>query len=112
MLETPECVSLWYECMKPTILLTMFQLIPPQMQAALTEMRFPGMLCVALPVTVGLVFRWVGSLTARPMLGAEVRDGGGGGGQERRGRGEPGKTSGDDDKVVLSCSGNNVQQQI
>lgn len=44
-------------------------------QAALTEMRFPGMLCVAMPVTVGLVFRWVGSMTARPMLGAEVRRG-------------------------------------
>ncbi|CAM9773613.1 unnamed protein product, partial [Hapterophycus canaliculatus] len=41
-------------------------------EAALTEMRFPGMLCVAMPVTVGLVFRWVGSMTARPMLGAEV----------------------------------------
>ncbi len=42
-------------------------------KAALSEMRFPGMLCVAMPVTVGLVFRWVGSVTGRPMLGAEVR---------------------------------------
>lgn len=53
----------------------MLHLLLPQMQAALTEMRFPGMLCVALPVTVGLVFRWVGSLTGRPMLGAEVSEG-------------------------------------
>lgn len=45
------------------------------LQAALTEMRFPGMLCVGMPVTVGLVFRWIGSLTDRPMLGAEVRVG-------------------------------------
>ncbi|CAN0518066.1 unnamed protein product, partial [Ectocarpus sp. 12 AP-2014] len=42
-------------------------------EAALTEMRFPGMLCVAMPVSVGLVFRWVGSMTGRPMLGAEAR---------------------------------------
>ncbi|CBJ25689.1 vacuolar-type H-translocating inorganic pyrophosphatase [Ectocarpus siliculosus] len=41
-------------------------------EAALTEMRFPGMLCVAMPVSAGLVFRWVGSMTGRPMLGAEV----------------------------------------
>lgn len=43
------------------------------LQAALTEMRFPGMLCVAMPVSTGLVFRWVGSMTGRPMLGAEAR---------------------------------------
>lgn len=41
-------------------------------EAALTEMRFPGVLCVGMPVTVGLVFRWIGSMTDRPMLGAEV----------------------------------------
>lgn len=41
-------------------------------QAALTEMRFPGILCVGMPVTTGLIFRWVGSLKEEPMLGAEV----------------------------------------
>jgi H+-translocating diphosphatase len=40
--------------------------------AALREMRLPGALTVAMPVTVGLVFRFVGSLTDRPLLGAEV----------------------------------------
>ncbi|KAA0161073.1 hypothetical protein FNF27_08187 [Cafeteria roenbergensis] len=40
--------------------------------AALREMRLPGILTVALPVTVGLVFRFIGSWTDRPMLGAEV----------------------------------------
>lgn len=49
--------------------------LPDQLtlQAALTEMRFPGMLCVAMPVSTGLIFRWVGSMTERPMLGAEAR---------------------------------------
>lgn len=42
------------------------------LKAALAEMRFPGVLCVAMPVATGLVFRWVGSLISRPMLGAEV----------------------------------------
>lgn len=40
--------------------------------AALQEMVLPGLLAVGLPVAVGLVFRFIGSLTDRPMLGAEV----------------------------------------
>ena len=38
-------------------------------KAALREMRLPGLLAVAMPVTVGVVFRWVGELTDRPLLG-------------------------------------------
>jgi inorganic pyrophosphatase len=41
-------------------------------QSALKEMRFPGLLAVGMPVAVGLVFRVIGSITGRPMLGAEV----------------------------------------
>eukprot|EP00604_Paraphysomonas_vestita_P000973 CAMPEP_0174819954 /NCGR_PEP_ID=MMETSP1107-20130205/3467_1 /TAXON_ID=36770 /ORGANISM="Paraphysomonas vestita, Strain GFlagA" /LENGTH=546 /DNA_ID=CAMNT_0016034365 /DNA_START=1208 /DNA_END=2848 /DNA_ORIENTATION=+ len=41
-------------------------------QAALKEMRFPGLLSVGMPVAVGLVFRVVGYFTNRPLLGAEV----------------------------------------
>ena len=41
-------------------------------QAALSEMQFPGLLAVGMPVTVGLVFRVVGYFTNRPLLGAEV----------------------------------------
>lgn len=41
-------------------------------QAALNEMTLPGLMCVATPVSVGLVFRFVGYLTDRPLLGAEV----------------------------------------
>lgn len=41
-------------------------------QAALREMRFPGLICVVTPITVGVVFRFVGELTNRPLLGAEV----------------------------------------
>ena len=41
-------------------------------QSALREMRFPGLLAVCLPIGVGLVFRFIGSITDRPMLGAEV----------------------------------------
>ncbi|KAJ8600165.1 hypothetical protein CTAYLR_001929 [Chrysophaeum taylorii] len=41
-------------------------------RAALDEMRIPGLLCVAAPVAVGLVFRVVGDLTGRPLLGAET----------------------------------------
>lgn len=41
-------------------------------QAALREMRFPGFVCVATPIFVGLVFRFVGEYTNRPLLGAEV----------------------------------------
>ena len=40
--------------------------------AALREMRLPGLLTVAMPVTVGIVFRFVGEATGRPLLGAEV----------------------------------------
>ena len=41
-------------------------------QAALREMRFPGLVCVVTPVVVGLVFRFVGESSGRPLLGAEV----------------------------------------
>lgn len=41
-------------------------------KAALREMRFPGMLTVGLPITVGIFFRYVGEYTNRPLLGAEV----------------------------------------
>merc|ERR1740124_1814517 len=40
--------------------------------AALKEMRFPGFVCIATPVFVGLVFRFVGESSYRPLLGAEV----------------------------------------
>ena len=40
--------------------------------AALKEMRLPGALAVGMPVAVGMVFRVVGYLTDRPLLGAEV----------------------------------------
>lgn len=40
--------------------------------AALKEMRFPGFVCIATPVFVGLVFRFVGESSDRPLLGAEV----------------------------------------
>ena len=41
-------------------------------QAALKEMRLPGCLAVGAPVAVGLLFRMVGEVTERPLLGAEV----------------------------------------
>lgn len=41
-------------------------------QAALREMRFPGLVCVATPILVGLTFRFVGEATGRALLGAEV----------------------------------------
>jgi len=41
-------------------------------QAALREMRFPGLLCVVTPIVVGLVFRFVGEASNKPLLGAEV----------------------------------------
>lgn len=41
-------------------------------KAALREMRFPALLCVLTPVTVGVIFRFVGESTSRPLLGAEV----------------------------------------
>jgi inorganic pyrophosphatase len=40
--------------------------------AALTEMRLPGLLAVGFPVSVGLLFRFIGEATGRPLLGAEV----------------------------------------
>ena len=40
--------------------------------AALKEMRLPGILAVAMPVFVGLFFRFLGEMTGRAMLGAEV----------------------------------------
>ena len=64
-------------------------------KAALREMRFPGLLCVLTPITIGVIFRFVGEgkfcsyicryldtlsfsdyanfiATSRPLLGAEV----------------------------------------
>ncbi len=41
-------------------------------EAALKEMRFPGLLATMMPVVVGLTFRFIGGLTGRPLLGAEV----------------------------------------
>jgi len=40
--------------------------------ASLREMRFPGFVCVATPIFVGLIFRFVGEATNRPLLGAQV----------------------------------------
>lgn len=40
--------------------------------AALEEMVLPGLLATGLPIAVGLVFRGVGAMTGRPMLGAEA----------------------------------------
>jgi Na+/H+-translocating membrane pyrophosphatase len=41
-------------------------------KAALREMVFPGLVCVATPVAVGVVFRMLGESSNRPLLGAEV----------------------------------------
>jgi len=41
-------------------------------KAALREMVFPGLVCILTPVSVGLIFRFVGEATNRPLLGAEV----------------------------------------
>lgn len=41
-------------------------------EAALREMRFPGLICVLTPICVGVVFRFVGEFSNRPLLGAEV----------------------------------------
>ena len=41
-------------------------------EAALREMRFPGLVAVLTPIIVGLVFRFIGEATNRPLLGAEV----------------------------------------
>jgi H+-translocating diphosphatase len=40
--------------------------------AALREMVLPGCLAVIMPVTTGLLFRWLGEYTGKPLLGAEV----------------------------------------
>lgn len=41
-------------------------------EAALREMQFPALICVATPICVGLVFRFVGEGSDRALLGAEV----------------------------------------
>jgi Na+/H+-translocating membrane pyrophosphatase len=41
-------------------------------EAGLREMVKPGLLAVLSPITVGFVFRIVGDLRGRPLLGAEV----------------------------------------
>ena len=41
-------------------------------KAALQEMKFPALVCVLTPIIVGLIFRFVGEHTNRPLLGAEV----------------------------------------
>jgi H(+)-translocating pyrophosphatase len=41
-------------------------------EAALREMRFPGLVAVLTPIIVGLIFRFIGEATNRPLLGAEV----------------------------------------
>jgi len=41
-------------------------------KAALREMQFPAIICVGTPIGVGLIFRFVGEATNRPLLGAEV----------------------------------------
>merc|ERR1712146_323486 len=40
--------------------------------AALVQMRWPGFLAVFMPVSTGLLFRYIGDSTGRPLLGAEV----------------------------------------
>ena len=40
--------------------------------AALREMQFPAVICVATPIAVGLVFRFIGEGSDRALLGAEV----------------------------------------
>ena len=44
-------------------------------RAALREMRFPGILAVAVPTFVGVMFRFIGEMTDRPLLGAEALGG-------------------------------------
>jgi len=43
--------------------------------AALKEMRKPGALALCFPITVGFVFRIVGSLQGKPLLGPQVMAG-------------------------------------
>ncbi|CAI5747267.1 unnamed protein product [Peronospora destructor] len=40
--------------------------------AALKQMRFPGLLAVLMPISVGIVFRAIGEYQGKPLLGAEV----------------------------------------
>ena len=40
--------------------------------ASLKEMQFPGLVCVVTPIAIGLIFRFLGEATSRPLLGAEV----------------------------------------
>ncbi len=42
-------------------------------RAALREMVKPALLALGAPVVVGFVFRWIGEVTDRSMLGVEVR---------------------------------------
>lgn len=41
-------------------------------EAALKEMRFPGLICVCTPILIGVIFRIVGEYEGKPLLGAEV----------------------------------------
>jgi Na+/H+-translocating membrane pyrophosphatase len=41
-------------------------------KAGLKQMVKPGLLSVLAPITVGVIFRFIGSLKGRPLLGAEV----------------------------------------
>ncbi|EGZ25379.1 hypothetical protein PHYSODRAFT_297061 [Phytophthora sojae] len=41
-------------------------------KAALKQMRFPGLLAVLMPVSVGIVFRVIGEYQGKPLLGAEA----------------------------------------
>lgn len=41
-------------------------------EAGLREMMKPGLLAVLSPITVGFIFRIIGSFRGRPLLGAEV----------------------------------------
>jgi H+-translocating diphosphatase len=41
-------------------------------EAGLREMVKPGVLAVAAPITVGLIFRLIGHFRERPLLGAEA----------------------------------------
>jgi Na+/H+-translocating membrane pyrophosphatase len=41
-------------------------------KAALREMQYPALVCVCTPILIGLIFRFVGEQTGRPLLGAEV----------------------------------------
>jgi H(+)-translocating pyrophosphatase len=40
--------------------------------AALKEMQFPGLVCVCTPIVIGVIFRLVGEIQGKPLLGAEV----------------------------------------